>query len=64
MDINASVTQVFDAAGSIHMWDLVSKKSCGRLEGHKGVVTSVCGVPKSQQLLTAGADCEVKLWDF
>lgn len=46
------------------MWDLVSKKNCGRLEAHKGVVTSMCGVPKSQQLLTAGADCEVKLWDF
>jgi WD40 repeat protein len=51
------------AAGAVHMWDLVSKKNCGKLNAHQGVVTSVCGVAQTGQLLTAGADCEVKYWD-
>jgi WD40 repeat protein len=49
-------------AGHVRMWDLLSKKPCGGLQAHKGVVTSLCAVPQSSQLLTAGADCEIKLW--
>lgn len=44
------------------MWDLLSKKSCGTLQAHNGVVTSLCGVAGRKELLTAGADCEIKLW--
>jgi WD40 repeat protein len=47
----------------VYMYDVVSKEVLASFAAHTGVVTSLCPVPNSNGLLTAGADGKIHLWE-
>jgi WD40 repeat protein len=49
--------------GAIRLWDGVSSAPIRVLRGHNGPVNSVFFVPRSQNLVSAGSDGTVRLWN-
>lgn len=48
----------------VNLWDLETGQVEDRLEGHEDLVTSVAFMPDPQQLITAGWDARLILWDL
>jgi WD40 repeat protein len=48
---------------TIHLWDLTTKAQRATLKGHRGIITALAPLPGNPQLLTAGNDGTVKLWN-
>lgn len=49
--------------GTIHLWDLTTRKLLYTLKGHRRTAVSVAFSPDSQRLATIGYDNIVKLWN-
>jgi WD40 repeat protein len=45
------------------MYDVVGKEALASFPAHSGVVTSLCPVPSTNGLLTAGADGKIHFWE-
>ncbi|HTY87489.1 MAG TPA: protein kinase [Candidatus Acidoferrum sp.] len=50
-------------ASDIRLWDVVSGKEIGRLEGHGSYVISLVFWPDGKKLASSGADQTIRIWD-
>eukprot|EP01031_Cornospumella_fuschlensis_P028257 gene28257-34123_t len=51
--------------GSVHLWDMLSQDSLQTISAHKAAATTVDWHPYYEyQLLSAGYDCGVRVWDI
>ena len=53
----------FGNAGTVKLWDVVTKENIATLEGHSGPVTSVAFSPDGTTLASGSTRSTIKLWD-
>jgi WD40 repeat protein len=52
------------ACPGVELWDLAEGRRIGRLDGHRGTVTSVAFDADGGRLISAGWDQQVRVWDL
>ncbi len=48
----------------VALWDALTGKQLGKLEGHRGEISSLCFSPDGQFLVSASADTTILIWDW